>query len=384
MNQTDRGLFHLLRDLRSRAHSLQQYRSWAIASIFIVAAGPCQLQGGGGSSGAVQSAPGQTAQAITFTSTPPTSPAVSNTYTASATGGGSDNPVTFSIDASSTPKACSVSEATVGFSGTGTCVVDANQAGNSNYTAAPQVQQTITVTDSVGSTSGSGPTAGLSLAFNGTSLDTSTWQTCYWWVSAGSGCTNFGNPQEEEWYLASQDIFSGGAFHLVETQTPTQGWTKSGAPETYPYRSGIVTTYSSFNFTYGYVQVTARIPGGTGTWPTLWLLPANKAWPPEIDIMENWGSSNQIQCTVHWGTSSNPQQADQQVTSSSDLTSGWHTYGLLWQRGSLTWYLDGKVVDTYTGSAVPNQPMYFLANLAIDGPATSGSSFDIQSVQIYH
>ena len=46
--------------------------------------------------------------------------------------------------------------------------------------------------------------------------------------------------------------------------------------------------------------------------------------------------------------------------------------------------IDGKVVDTYTGNAVPNQPMYFLANLAIDGPATSGSSFDIQSVQIYH
>jgi hypothetical protein len=40
-------------------------------------------------------------------------------------------------------------------------------------------------------------------------------------------------------------------------------------------------------------------------------------------------------------------------------------------------------VDSYTGSQVPRQQMYFLANLAIDGPAVSGSSFNIRSVKIY-
>jgi beta-glucanase (GH16 family) len=70
-------------------------------------------------------------------------------------------------------------------------------------------------------------------------------------------------------------------------------------------------------------------------------------------------------------------------TSPTNLTSGYHTYGLLWQPGSLTWYLDGRMVDTYKGANVPSQPMYFLANLAIDGRATSGSSFDIKSVKIY-
>ena len=44
---------------------------------------------------------------------------------------------------------------------------------------------------------------------------------------------------------------------------------------------------------------------------------------------------------------------------------------------------DGKIVDTYTGSAVFSQPMYFLADLAVNGPAASGSTFDIHSVQIY-
>ena len=219
--------------------------------------------------------------------------------------------------------------------------------------------------------------------FTGSVLNTSIWRTCYPWFVGGAGCTNFGNPQEEEWYLDSQDLVSGGALHMVETQTPTTGTTSTGAAATYPYRSGMVTSFGSFDFTYGYVQVVARIPGGTGTWPALWLLPQTEAWPPEIDIMENWGTTNTIQCTLHWGTSSHPESATQQVTSPSNLTSGWHTYGLLWKPGSLTWYLDGVPAYSFAGSGVPAQRMYLLANLGIDGPAVTGKSFDIQSVRIY-
>ena len=316
-------------------------------------------------------------QMITFTSTPPTNPTVGGTYSVSATGGGSGNPVTFSIASG----ACSISGATVSFTVVGMCVVDADQVGNSKFNAASRVQQEIAVTAGQ-INSAPGPASGLSLVFdgtfNGTGLDTSMWQTCY-----PFGCTNFGNPQEKEWYAASQDQVSGSALHLVETRTPAQGTTESGAPETYSYRSGMVTTFSSFNFTYGYLQIVARIPGGTGTWPALWLLPVNRAWPPEIDVMENWGSTNAIQSTVYWGTPSDPHQAHQEVTSNNNLTTGWHTYGLRWEPGSLTWYLDGQVVNTYTGSKVPSQAMYFVANLAIDGSAASNSSFDIRSVQVY-
>jgi CSLREA domain-containing protein len=88
----------------------------------------------------------QITQAITFTSKPPASPTVGGTYVVTATGGGSNNPVTFSIDSSSTAGACSISAATVTFTGAGSCVVDANQLGNTTYQAAPQVHQTMTVT----------------------------------------------------------------------------------------------------------------------------------------------------------------------------------------------------------------------------------------------
>ena len=63
----------------------------------------------------------------------------------SAIGGGSGNPVVFSV-APASGRVCRVSGTTVTYTASGRCVIDANQAGNHDYTAAPQVQQTIVVT----------------------------------------------------------------------------------------------------------------------------------------------------------------------------------------------------------------------------------------------
>jgi hypothetical protein len=84
-------------------------------------------------------------QAITFITTPPTGPLPGDTYAVSATGGRSGNSVSLTIDASA-DSVCSISGRTVTFNAVGTCVIDANQAGNADYQAAPQVQQTVTVT----------------------------------------------------------------------------------------------------------------------------------------------------------------------------------------------------------------------------------------------
>jgi hypothetical protein len=83
-------------------------------------------------------------QAITFTSTAPTTAVVNGTYGPTATGGASGNPVAFSVDASSSA-VCSYGGGTVTFNTVGSCLIDANQAGNANYAAASQVQQTIAV-----------------------------------------------------------------------------------------------------------------------------------------------------------------------------------------------------------------------------------------------
>jgi len=85
-------------------------------------------------------------QSITITSQPPGDVYRGVRYVVTATGGGSGNPVTFGVDASSARSACSILDATVTFGLPGRCVIDANQAGNARYQRAPQVKQAIDVT----------------------------------------------------------------------------------------------------------------------------------------------------------------------------------------------------------------------------------------------
>jgi hypothetical protein len=81
-----------------------------------------------------------TAQTITFTDSLPTAATYTTglTYPISATGGGSGNPVTFSVTGPAT-----LSGGTLSITGTGTVTVTANQAGNTTYAAAPAATQSI-------------------------------------------------------------------------------------------------------------------------------------------------------------------------------------------------------------------------------------------------
>ncbi len=98
----------------------------------------------GSSTATVTIGVGKASQTISFTSTAPSDATVGGaTYTVTATAT-SGLAVTFTIDASAST-VCSISGSTVSFIGNGTCVIDANQAGDANYNPAPQVQQSFAV-----------------------------------------------------------------------------------------------------------------------------------------------------------------------------------------------------------------------------------------------
>lgn len=82
------------------------------------------------------------AQAITFTSAPPATAYPGQTYTVTATGGGSGNPVSLS---STTTDVCTISANVVSFLAAGTCTIAADQGGAAGYDAAPTATQDITV-----------------------------------------------------------------------------------------------------------------------------------------------------------------------------------------------------------------------------------------------
>ncbi len=85
---------------------------------------------------------GKAAQAITFTTAATGNVGGSSALAPSASSG---LPVSLAVDASSTGNACSLSGTTVKYLNVGNCVLDANQAGNTDYLSAPQLTRTIVV-----------------------------------------------------------------------------------------------------------------------------------------------------------------------------------------------------------------------------------------------
>ena len=91
-----------------------------------------------------------TAQAITgFTPATPITYVSGGTFTLSATGGASGNPVTF---ASTTSSICSVSGNTVTVLAVGTCTLTANQAGNASYSAALEKTANVVISTNANQT----------------------------------------------------------------------------------------------------------------------------------------------------------------------------------------------------------------------------------------
>jgi hypothetical protein len=81
-------------------------------------------------------------QTVSFKSTNPSPATVGATYTPTATAT-SGLPVAITLAATSA--GCSLTSGVVSFTSPGTCLLNANQAGNTNWLAAPQVQQSISV-----------------------------------------------------------------------------------------------------------------------------------------------------------------------------------------------------------------------------------------------
>jgi hypothetical protein len=226
----------------------------------------------------------------------------------------------------------------------------------------------------------------LDASFSGSRLDTALWAQCYPWMDVATGCTNFTNAQlgrEWEWYLPSQVRVRNGSLQLVAQRTPTPGRNSHGGPHVYACRSGMVTTYPGFRFEYGYVQIVAHVPPGAGLWPALWLAASNLRWPPEIDILEHWGApANRTAEFFH--PLGAPALGDR--FKMPTLSTGWHTFALLWSPYELIWYIDGHQVLT-THLDIPQQSMYFIANVAEATRPTPGSgcegTMSIRSVQVW-
>jgi beta-glucanase (GH16 family) len=191
--------------------------------------------------------------------------------------------------------------------------------------------------------------------FDGTALDTGVWN-----VDEGDGCPDlcgWGN-NELQIYSASNIEVSGGTLKLRGQQESDSSYT-----------SARVNTRGKFDFTYGKVEVRARIPAGMGTWPAVWLLHSNPSiygpWPlsGEIDIMEgfNYGPLNSvIRSTTHYGLPIEPYDGTggagmkNGVTMTPNADMQFFTYGVEWEGGRLRFFIDTDSLQDRNGALIGN------------------------------
>lgn len=124
--------------------------------------------------------------------------------------------------------------------------------------------------------------------------------------------------------------------------------------------------------TFGKYLIRMRFDRAAGIEQVMLLWPVS-GWPPEVDITE--GESNgRTMMTSHW-SSSNLQK---HLWANVDMRQ-WHTYGLDWTPTALRFTIDGRVVGTMTGAAVPRQPM----NLALQTHATRAVASTTPAANMY-
>lgn len=200
--------------------------------------------------------------------------------------------------------------------------------------------------------------------FDGTSLDTTKWNTAY--AFCGSGCCTLSSNGEQECYVPAQVQVHDGALHLVGASQPTLGL---------PYASGMISSGGSngsapkWDFQYGYFEARVKIPAGQGLWPAFWTGNSDDSWPPEIDVMEILGDKPDVWYgTVHYSTASQNDNGDGTSWTGPDFSQDWHSFGVDWQPGVLVWYVDGVERKRVTAAnEVQSKRAYLMADLAVGG-----------------
>lgn len=161
---------------------------------------------------------------------------------------------------------------------------------------------------------------------------------------------------------------------------------------------------SKFAFTYGRVDVKAKLPFGEGTWPAIWTLGKNVnedggfwdsqygtvGWPAcgEIDIMEHGlGTTNHVSSALHT-PSSNGNTMNTQSYTLNDVANEFHTYSVNWSPDQITFLIDDVGFYTYNPAFKDNstwpfyEDQYLLLNIAMGGSAGMIDSNFVESSMV--
>lgn len=195
--------------------------------------------------------------------------------------------------------------------------------------------------------------------FNGNSIDTASW-------TFEVGDNGWGN-NEKQYYTPGNNVdVSDGMLTITARKEDAR------------YTSARIVTKDKRSFTYGYVEIRAKLPQGTGTWPALWMLGENitkAGWPNcgELDIMEHVGKHpGYIHSSVHdaAGYGNTPFTG---IIKADNPFGVFHNYSMEWTKDNILFYMDDKIIYEYAPANKNAQtwpfdkPMFIICNVAIGG-----------------
>lgn len=202
-------------------------------------------------------------------------------------------------------------------------------------------------------------------------------------------------------------VDTAGFLHIV---AKNESYTDQGLKKDYTSAR----LNSKYAFTYGRVDIRAKLPLEAGTWPAIWMLGKNinedggywdanhgtSNWPAcgEIDIMEHGifhgKPVDYINSAIHTPCchGGNPNQGG---TFANDLANSFHVYSVNWSPNQITFLLDGVAFYAYN-PVVKNsatwpfdKDQFILLNIAMGGiagnvdPSFTESPMLIDYVRIY-
>jgi hypothetical protein len=188
--------------------------------------------------------------------------------------------------------------------------------------------------------------------------------TTIWNYEQGAG--GWGNNELQNYTNLSDNVhLDSGYLHITALKTGTN------------YTSGRINTQGKKQFTYGRVEIRAKLPEGKGIWPALWMLGSGfptLGWPAcgEIDILELLGHEPSVaHGAVHWNSNGHKSRTNSFTLSNDKFSSGFHIFSFTWTPNKLIWMVDKQQFFYLSRSEMPDfpfdMPQFLICNIAVGG-----------------
>lgn len=204
-----------------------------------------------------------------------------------------------------------------------------------------------------------------------------------------TGASGWGNSELED-YCGWNSSTSPCATVAPNAYVGTDGYLHIVAeqPSAGVYTSARLKTEGLFSFQYGRIEFRAQVPEAQGFWPAAWLMGNNIAtvnWPAcgEMDVLERVNAAatpDWNEGSIHGTGFTGGNLGTRFSFPVGQTAAGWHTYGMIWSKGSVAYYIDNPAQPyvTYTSASITGlsgsvwpfdggQANFIILNLAVGG-----------------